>query len=274
MSARIILATLITTSLLHTASAQVEMTFQLVNHEVLELESIPVGVTLQNKSTRHLRAGEDYQLAFDVTDPSGVQVRLRKERAMQMPAELAPGAQSGVTNDLGLLYQLNQQGPYTVAARLVLGQVNVVSSREFLDVLPGAEVAYADGVAPDGTARRYSLRQLSRTKQNRLFLRLDDPAASLCYGVLDLGRVIPMRPPELRVDQNGLAHVLHLTSPSLFVHSVFSADGDLVAQQTHAGDASRVKLEPDADSGYRVTGVGVSPPRDPFIDTLPGRKRL
>lgn len=256
------------------AMAQMELTFNLVNHEVLELEPVPVLVTLHNKGAQTLYHGRDYQLSFDITDPDGVQARSRASASVNVPAEVAPGRRLTVTNDLGLLYQIIRQGPYAVAARLTMPQRNLVSGREYLDVMPGSELTYAEGVAGDGGARRFSLRQLSRNKQSHLFLRLDDPQKALCYGVLDLGRVIPVRTPDLLVDQQGLAHVLHLTSPSLFVHSVFSPEGELVAQQTHVGDASRVRLEPDPESGYRVTGVGVSPPRDPFIDTLPGRKRL
>jgi hypothetical protein len=65
-----------------------------------------------------------------------------------------------------------------------------------------------------------------------------------------------------------------MTGPVQFIHSVFSPDGELVAQQTHAGDANAVRLQPDPEAGFRVEGTGVSEPRDPFIETLPGRKHL
>ncbi len=256
------------------AQGQVELTFQLPNHEVLELEPVPAVVTLHNPGAQALRRDADYALSFDVLQPNGVQVGMRDKQIPYVPAELPPGSRLSFTNDLSLLYKIQQQGPYTVAARLSFRTRAMVSGREFLDVMPGSELASAEGLAVDGTPRRYSLRQLSRNKQSRIYLRVDDPDASLCYGVIDLGRQIPIRPPELLVDSHGLVHILHLTGPAQFVHSVFGANGEMVAQQTHPGDANAVHLVPDDESGYRVDGVGISEPRDPFIDTLPGRKHL
>ena len=256
------------------ARAQVELTFQLPHHEALELEPLPAIVTLHNTGSQPLQREGDYVLTFDVVNPAGVQTSLRAGQAPYAPAELAPDARLTFTNDLSLLYKIQQQGPYTVAARLTLRHRAIVSGREFLDIMPGSEIAFAEGVATDGSARRYSLRQLSRAKQSRLYFRVDDPEASLCYGVIDLGRQIPIRPPELRVDREGLVHILHLTGPAQFVHSVFGSNGEMVAQQTHPGDANAVRLVADEESGYRVDGVGISPPKDPFIDTLPGRKHL
>ena len=256
------------------ASAQVEMTFSLPHHEVLELETVPALVTLVNRGGKPLQQGADYDLAFDITDSSGVQIRRRPNQALIVPGTLPAGQSITVTNDLSLTYQIARQGPYTVQARLKLAQRALVSGREYLDVMPGAEVAVAEGVAGDGSARRYSLRQLSRKNISRLYLRVDNPEASLCYGVVDLGRVIPLRAPILQVDGQGLIHALHMTGPVQFIHSVFSPDGELVAQQTHAGDANAVRLQPDPEAGFRVEGTGVSEPRDPFIETLPGRKHL
>jgi hypothetical protein len=187
--------------------AQVEMTFVLPNHEVLELEPVPALVTLVNRGGKPLQQGTDYDLAFDGHRCRGVQIRLRPNQALIMPGSLPAGQSLTVTNDLSLAYQIARQGPYTVVARLTkLAQRALVSGREYLDVMPGAEVALAEGVASDGSARRYSLRQLSRKNISRLYLRVDDPEASLCYGVVDLGRVIPLRAPMLQVDGQGLVH--------------------------------------------------------------------
>ena len=126
----------------------------------------------------------------------------------------------------------------------------------------------------DGTERRYSLRQISRDRKSYLFLRVDDPKRGLNYGVYELGRFVPLKVPELRVDQHGLAHVLHLAAPNQFLHSVFSPTGDLVAQQSHSGDSNVVRLRADEAAGYQVIVTGVSEPRDPFVESLPSRNRL
>lgn len=256
------------------AYGQMELVFKLDHSELLELEPIPAVVTLSNQSTQPLHRGTDYLLSFDVQGSQGVQIKMRNDKTAWVPAELAPGATATFTNDLSYLYKIDASGPYTVAARLQLPKRALVSEKVFLDVMPGAELVHVDGVAPDGSTRRYSLRQLSRAQLNRLFLRVDDVEGSLCYGVIDLGRFVPLKAPALRVDKQGLVHVLHLTAPTHFLHSVFSPNGELVAQQTHDGDASSVRLEADVEAGFRVEGVGVSEPRDPIIETLPKRKLL
>lgn len=256
------------------AQGQMELVFKLDHAELLELEPIPAVVTLSNQSTQPLRGGTDFLLSFDVQGEQGVQIKARPGKKPWVPQELAPGKSLTFTNDLSYLYKIDASGPYTVAARLQLSKRALVSDKVFLDVMPGAELVSTDGVAPDGSSRHYSLRQLSRAQRNRLFLRVDDPDGSLCYGVIDLGRFVPLKSPILRVDKQGLVHVLHLTAPTHFIHSVFSPNGELVAQQSHDGDASSVRLEADAESGFRVKGEGVSEPRDPIIETLPKRKLL
>jgi hypothetical protein len=256
------------------ARAQVGLTFKLDYNEVLELESIPAVVTLENLTSVPLQGETDYLLSFEVTDASGIRAKPRNGVEVNLPTELAPGTSRSITNDLNYLYRIDGHGQYGVVARLRLKSRELASERVFLDVVPGVELVHAEGSAPDGQERRYSLRQMSRNRQNHLYVRIDDPTAGLNYGIFDLGRFVPLKKPELQVDQRDLAHVLHMTSPNQFVHSVFAPSGDLVAQQSHVGDASIVRLQADEEAGYRVVGVGLSAPRDPFIETLPGRRHL
>ncbi len=274
MSIRIFLIVLLVCGPLCASRAQIDLSFSIEHAEFLELEPIPAVVTLINQFPGTFKGDKDYRLRFDITDAAGVQVKPRKQQAPWLPPDLAPGTTATFTNDLSFLYALDRHGPYTVVARLQVGDRQVVSQRVFIDVMPGALLTETEGWTPDGKSRTFSLRQLSRKNISRLFLRVDDRAKSLCYGVLELGRYVPMKTPELKVDQQGVAHVLHMTAPTRFVHTIFSPDGELVAQQFHDGDASAVRLEKDPDTGFRVIGVGVTKPKDPFIDTLPGGKRL
>lgn len=275
MSLRFLYALLPLVALLATpARAQIEMIFRLDYSEAIELEPVLATVTLINRGDQPKRASTDYRLSFDVKERNGIRIKTRNGQVALVPDELPPGGEVTFTNNLAYLYQIDQHGQYSIAARLTLPTRELVSERVFLDVLKGVELVALETESPDGSARRYSLRQVSRNRQSRLYFRVDDPSGSLCYGVYDLGRHLSFQPPSLRVDGQGLVHILHLTAPTLFLHSVFSPTGELVAQQTHSGDASSVRLAPDAESGFRVLGVGVSAPRDPFIDTLPGRKHL
>lgn len=256
------------------ALAQVGFTFKLEFTECLEWAPVTALVTLENKGTEPARLGADYQLSFEVRDERGTLVRSRAESELNIPLQLDPGSSVEVTNDLHCLFCIDRQGQYVVTAKLQTHNRVLASEKVFLDVMAGSELAHAEVTLPDGSERRYELRQMSRDRKSYLFLRVDDPAKGLNYGVYELGRYVPLKKPELQVDQNGLAHILHLAAPNQFLHSVFSPTGDLVAQQPHSGDSTAVRLNADPESGYRVIGEGITPPRDPMIETLPGRRRL
>lgn len=256
------------------AQLPVNFTFSMEFTEALEWAPVPAVVTLENRGSETALAGVDYQVGFDISDERGDLIRLRKESELYVPAKIEAGATVSFTNDLHYLYRIDRQGQFSVVAKLQTKGRVLASTKIFLDVVPGSELASAEISLPDGTGRRYALRQMSRNRKSYLFLRVDDPARGLNYGVYELGRFVPLKTPELRVDQHGLAHVLHLAAPNQFLHSVFSPTGDLVAQKNHSGDSNVVRLRSDEEAGFQVIGTGVSEPRDPFVESLPGRNRL
>lgn len=257
-----------------TARAQVELVFQLEYSDFLELEPIQAIVTLANRAPRELKRGEDYALSFDVEDSQAGKIKARSDASFLLPARLGVGEMVSFTNDLSALYRIDRQGAYSVAARVVAGGRALVSKKVYFDVVPGAEAVSLESWTPDGDRHVYSLRVSSRGARTRIALRIDDLDKSLCYGVIDLGRFVQVRPPELKVDPAGLVHVLHMTAPHVFLHSVYKPDGHLVSQKTYPGDAMVVRLEPDPAAGFRVAGVGISKPKDPMLEGLPGPGRL
>ncbi len=256
------------------AQLPVNFTFTMEFTEALEWAPVPSVVTLENRGSETAYAGADYQVGFDITDERGNLIRLRNESEIYIPSKIEPGATISFTNDLHYLYRIDRQGQYAVVAKLQTKGRSLASTKVFLDVVPGSELANAEITLPDGSGRRYALRQISRDRKSYLFIRVDDPGRGLNYGVYELGRFVPLKTPELRVDQHGLAHVLHLAAPNQFLHSVFSPTGDLVAQKNHSGDSNVVRLRADEEAGYQVIGTGVSEPRDPFVESLPSRSRL
>lgn len=257
-----------------TVWAQVDLVFQLEYSDFLELEPIQAVVTLANRAPRELKRGEDYALSFDVEDSQAGKVKARGDASFLLPARLGVGETVSFTNDLSTLYRIDRQGAYSVAARVAAGGHALVSKKVYFDVVPGVEAASIESWTPDGDRHIYSLRVSSRAGRTRIALRIDDLDKALCYGVIDLGRYVQMRPPELKVDPAGLVHVLHMTAPHVFLHSVFKPDSHLVSQKTYPGDAMVVRLEPDPAAGFRVAGVGISKPEHPMLDALPGPGRL
>jgi hypothetical protein len=108
---------------------------------------------------------------------------------------------------------------------------------------------------PGGGRFTYQLRSLARDREDHLFLRVDDDANSLCYGVFDLGSVLRVVDPVMRSDGRGRVHVLHQSAPTRFTHSVFEPDGQPVSSQFWTGRSSGVALQLTEDGDIIVTGA-------------------
>lgn len=257
--------------------AQVDFSARLPNTSVLACEPVPIEVTLKNNRAVPLAAGgtQGFTLAFEVVDAQGLLVRSLPDAQVSTPAEVPPLSQVVITNDLQQLFPIARHAALSVRARLVVGDRSYVTDKMFLDVLPGGEVGRIQANTASGELRTYSLRVLSRDKRDRLFLRSSNESETICYGVADLGRFVRIGSPTLEVDSQGNVHVLHLSGPNQFVHSVFSPDAARISRQPVEGDVSAVRLVEDGAGSYRVAGAGqVSPPRDTMVEPLPLKRGL
>ncbi len=259
------------------ASAQVEFTARLPHAEALVCESIPIVVTLKNERSTALASGgtQGYTLAFEVTDAQGLLVHPLPDARIVSPAEIPPNTAVSFTNDLLQLFPIGRYSALSVRARLVVGNRSYVTDKMFFDVTPGGEVARLQAHTPAGELRTYTLRVLNRDKRDRLFLRSDNETETACYGVADLGRFVRIGRPALEVDARGNVHVLHLSGPNQFVHSVFSPEAMRLSRRTVEGDVNAVRLAPDGDGSFRVAGEGrIAPRRDPMVEPLPLKRGL
>lgn len=259
------------------AFAQIDFSAKLPNNEALLCEPIPIVVTIQNNRVDALPAGSEqgYSIAFELTDQPGLLVRPIANAVVQMPAVIKGQSTVVFTNDLQSIFPVGKYAALAVRARLTVGSRSFVTDKMYVDILPGAEIARLQAPTPDGEVHTYSLRSISREKRDRLFLRVANEDESLCYAAIELGRFMRIGKPTLEVDGLGRVHVLHLSGPNRFVHSVFEANGAPVSRDLIEGDLSLVRLVEDGQGSFRVAGGGlVSPPRDPVVDALPVRRGL
>jgi hypothetical protein len=259
------------------AFAQVEFTARLLHTTALACEEIPIVVTLRNDLATSLEAGgaQGYSLAFEVTDAQGLLIRSLPDAQVRVPASIPPRAAVVFTNDLLRLFPLAPLPAFAVRARLVVGDRSYVTDKMYCDVTPGGEVARLQAHTPAGELRTYTLRVLNRNNRDRLFLRCDNETETACYGAVDLGRFVRIGRPALEADARGDVHVLHLSGPNQFVHSVFSPASMRVTRRTVEGDVNAVRLVSDGQGGYRVAGEGwAASPREPMVEPLPLKRGL
>lgn len=259
------------------AFAQIDFSARLPNNEALLCEAVPIVVTIQNNRVDALPAETEkgYSVAFELTDQAGLLIRPLEKAEIQMPAVIEGQSTVVFTNDLQSIFPIGKYAALAVRARLTVGSRSFVTEKMYVDIMPGAEIARLQAPTPGGEIHTYSLRSLSREKRDRLFLRVANEDETLCYAAIELGRFMRIGKPTLEMDGLGRVHVLHLSGPNRFVHSVFDANGALISRDQVEGDLSVVRLVEDGKGSFRVAGGGVvSPPRDPIVEALPVRRGL
>ncbi len=242
------------------AGAQVDIRCRLAHTTVILYESIPMDVTIVNNTGQPLTFGvpeANAALMFDIERSPGALMMPTGASVWTGAVTVAPMGTLKQTVDLLPAYPILNTGPYSITARLEWSDRAFISSRMFLDVVPGFEVARETASVPGmGRAiRTYTLRTLNRDKTERLFLRIDDDDEGRCYGVFDLGRVVRMYKPNMEVDEEGDVHALHQAGPSFFVRHVFTPYGLLVSREQYSGDATQMRMSRQAGSGVVVEGI-------------------
>lgn len=243
-------AALILLCLAASASAQVRLGFKITPEVALQYEKVTAEITIQNNAGQTLDSSSNgnCRVFYSVRKRDGSYV---KETPDQPPlALLVPPARTLTFADtFTRRHDVGPQGAYTIQVRVEWGDVVFSSESRYLDVVPGTEVDRLAAQTPMGD-RQFSLRMLNRDRNDRLFLRVDDDR--YCYGVVDLGRFVRLGKPEMRVDAQGLLHVLHPSGPHQYAYSVFTPDGQRIRQESYGDTTSRAAMTTGPDGQVRV----------------------
>lgn len=240
------------------AQGQVELKLRIANSTVLHMEPIHASLAVINGDGTDLLIGEtngNTRLFFDIEANPGQIVRRTEVPLFRQPAAVPANKSGTLEFNLLPLYQLREPGAYAVIARIHGPGGLVMSSRQFLDIVPGMAVAKLTKTGPDERRYTYQLRTISRDREEHLFLRVDEEAKDLCYGVHDLGSLIRLVDPVLRSDGRGRVHVLHQSAPTRFTHSMFEYDGEPISSKFYSGLVSSVALQTTEDGDIVIAGA-------------------
>ncbi len=240
------------------APAQVSLRIRLAHASVLDMEPAVVAVTIQNDTPQDLVIGGTNAavLQFDIEESPGTLLRATGKPVLAEEVAVPARGSRTVETDLVQPYLLRKPGPYTVTAIVRWNDEVFASNRDYLDVLPGLEIRRLQALTSEKPPSKltYSLRTLGRERHQYLFLRVDNEAKSLCYGVYDLGTVVRMFEPQVKFDNAGRIHILHQSAPTRFTHSVFETDGVPVSTKFHGGKAAMIKLVVNREGEVKVEG--------------------
>jgi hypothetical protein len=233
------------------AFGQLNLVTRLEHTTFLLYEPLAITLDLENAGARTLVLDgpeQNAELSFQVRDGEGHHILPHESIELPGPWKIEPGRRQTNRVDLLDFYDLERQGSYSIQAVVRWGSHEFAGKKLFIDMVPGLELQRMLVVPPGNpdALLTFGLRKLSRSGGEHLFLRIDDEDENLCYGVINLGRVIQMYKPELRADAQGRVHVLHQSGPSQYTHSVVSADGQPVSRKIHLATGSpRLVEQPD-----------------------------
>lgn len=237
------------------ASAQLDVSLTLPNKVLLRAEDVPAVITIRNNTGMTIPTGgaAGYGLDFEIKDTEGLSA-LPHESHRPVAPVLPPGASVTFTNNLFQCYQLMDISQAGVVARVDYGGTRYLSTREFINIQDGVEVARLE-VPQGGRTLVHLLRTLNRGGHEHLFLRVDDQAGGWTFGAVDLGFVLrTASPPQLMLDGQHRTHILHRSGPTQFSYHVADPDGTLQKLENFTGDYKVIRMIASADGAITVSG--------------------
>lgn len=215
--------------------ADVQVYLQLEHSEYLQYEKLTAFVTIFND--------EDYKVVIDSSKTNRndeLKFRIRRNfkedtirinrNALIDYMELKPGEKKSMIIDLTMWYSLSPVGSYHIVAELDHGGRKWTSKGYLVDVVDGIELASSQRSIPGdpNRIRRYSLRYWTRDRKEHLFLRSEEPANDIVYGVFYLGSLIRVFTPQLEVDRSGKVTVVHQSGRNMFTKTTFMTQSHAV----------------------------------------------
>ena len=255
---RLLAALFLAAAMAGPAAAQVNISLDLNQRVYVQFEPIVATARLDCRFGRMVVLngdGDNPTFHLTVRNEYGHELARLPDAPRYEPLLSAGDAMIAVTNNLLRAYPMAQPGFYSIEARVEWMGRSFRSEKTHIEVVPGREVTRITGSVPaDDSQRTYRILHVNRNQQDHLLLRIDDEAASLCFGVYSLGRSVINEVPELALDVSGNIHVLFQTAPRIFRHSTYTPFGVLVDDQRFGQDFKLVRLKGQPDGSVVAEG--------------------
>lgn len=224
------------------AHAQVDVSLTVPHQSYLQFEGILVTVTVWNKTDQFLKLGDsaqdDASIRLNVRNARNEELEPSDDECVMPSVMISPGGKREVIVDVSMRFPMATEGRYMISAVLTRGDVTRESKSSLVDVVPGLELGSQSLAVPGDAPRsyRYSMRYWSRGGAEYMFLRVDELATGVNYGVFKLGKLVRVTKPTLTVSAAGDVRVIHQSGPLAYTHSLLRASKDgveYVSQSLH-----------------------------------------
>jgi hypothetical protein len=249
------------------AHAQIAASLKLAKNQHLAGEPVMAVVTITNHSGRELLFHADGRfqwLNFIVKTSNGTAVNARGKTQFGS-MKIAAGQTLAREVDLGQHFQLSDPGNFSVSAVIRPPGENAEgtsTNRAFFNQSPGRPYwSQKVGVPGSSKVREFRVLNFAGDSKSQIYAQVVDTNTGQQMRTFPLGDVLMMRKPLATVDRQQRAHVMFLTTPTMWSHCVVNTDGNLVSRQFHErgaqGDPQLLTF------GDGTVKVGNSIPYDP-----------
>jgi hypothetical protein len=212
------------------ASGELAVKLRLEHTSLLQFEAVNAFVTINNDSNYTLSMGKNdkdgnSRIEFVIEKQKDERAQRINQRPLISNFKIKPGETWEAVRDLSAWYDLRTMGRYTVRAIVYLNGQGWESNTEIIDVVGGLEIASVSKSLPgyDDLVRTYSLRYWSREGGEFLFLHIGEEKTGINYGVVQLGPLIRVYTPVIKVDKDGNVTVFHQSGADCYIRSVFKS---------------------------------------------------
>jgi len=263
-------------------AAQIAITLTLPSAKALLYEDVIATVVIQNNSGQMLTMDSNrgpVRFWLDIERDGGRIVSRRNNAPLVSDVAIMPGEVRTFEFNVPRLYAMRSLGLYKMRAGVEMNGAHYVSPETTLEIVGGFEFQrLTAGVPGDAYATRtYILSYFQSEGVENIYLRIED-ADKTVFGMFNLGRVVRVRPTEIKVDEVGNVHVLFQTMGMGFVHTAFTPFGVQLFAKTYTGARGRASLAQQPNGQITVPeGIetAVSPtPAPPAATTVKDKAAL
>jgi hypothetical protein len=244
------------------AHAQIQVDLKFKRRLFIAYEPVMATVTITNLTGRTitLRDIDEHKwFAFQVATAEGRLIPPRDPDYSLEPLEIEQGQTVKRRVNLNTLYPISDFGSYRVQASVYFAPLKryFSSSPHLVEVTEGKLIWQQTAGVPEGHGEGYRLITLLThrlSRENMLYVRVQDRERGIVYATYPLGRVVMAQQPQAELDRQNRLHVLQMIGPRTYVLSRIGLNGEWLGQQIYTAPKSRPELRKVADGGIEVVG--------------------
>jgi len=240
-----------------------------------------LGVNIRMSQSQYV-AGEPVLVAITITNHTGSDIILASQgrtswldmvvkRANGEPAsalgrnnfggvKIPSGQSMAKTIDIAGLYNLREQGSYSVSAIVSaagLDSKGFISNRLLFSIANvRADWSQKVGVpGQPGKTHEFRVMNFTNERKSLIYAQVVDGKTGVSLQTLCLGEALLFRKPQAAVDRNQTLNVLYLATPEFYIHARIDVNGQFLGRELHKRGANGdPRLLTFADGSVKVAG--------------------